>query len=78
MISNKVSTEDIVNIGMFGRLTVKLPDYAAIESAKNLVSRVKVRYPRSDGMTYTTNVDRKTNTITISVVRPENVNRRNK
>lgn len=78
MVANKVGTEDITNIGAFGRLKVTLPDFAAVESAKNLVTRVKSRYPRTDGLTYTTGVDKKTNTITIEVVRPEDVKRKNK
>ena len=77
MIANKIGTDDIRNIGTGGKLTVTLPDYAAVESIKNLVTRAKVRHPREDGMTYTTSVDKKTNTITIEVVRPENVNRHN-
>jgi len=76
MIANKVGTDDIVNIGSFGKLTVTLPDYAAVESVKNLVTRAKVRHPREDGLTYTTKVDKMTNTLTIEVVKPEDVNRR--
>lgn len=78
MTANKIGTEDIVNIGTFGKLKVTLPDYAAVESVKNLVTRAKARYPREDGLTYTTGVDKETNTITIEVVRPEDVRRKNK
>lgn len=78
MVANKISTEDINNIGSYGRLIVKLPTYAAVESAKNLVTRAKVRHPRTDGLTYTCTVDKPTNTITIEVVSPENVRRHNK
>lgn len=78
MVANKVGTEDITNIGAFGRLKVTLPDFAAVESAKNLVTRVKARYPREDGLTYTTGVDKKTNTLTIEVVKPENIKRKKK
>lgn len=78
MITNHIGTDDIVNIGAFGKLTVTLPNYAAVESVKNLVTRTKARYPRTDGLTYTTSVDKKTNTIAISVVKPEDVKRRNK
>ena len=78
MVANKVGTDDILNIGAFGKLTVTLPDYAAVESAKNLVTRAKARYPREDGLTYTTGVDKKTNTIVIEVVKPEDVRRKNK
>ena len=76
MVANKVGTDDIVNIGSFGKLTVTLPDYAAVESAKNLVTRAKARHPREDGLTYTTKVNKVTNTIIIEVVRPEDVNRK--
>ena len=78
MLADKVSTFDINSIGTGGSLTVTLKDYKAVESVKNLVSRAKVAYPRQDGMTYTTKVDRSTNTITISVVSPDDVNRKNK
>lgn len=78
MVSSKVSTSDIKNIGSYGKLVVTLPDYAACETAKNLVTRAKSRYPRQDGLTYTTSIDKATNTITIEVVRPEDVNRKNK
>jgi hypothetical protein len=78
MTANKVGTEDIINIGAYGRLKVTLPDYAAVESVKNLVTRAKARYPRADGMTYTTCVEKETNTITIEVVRPDDVRRKNK
>lgn len=78
MVADKVSTEDIKNIGSYGRLIVKLPSYAAVESAKNLVTRAKARHPRTDGLTYTCTVDKSTNTLTIEVVNPENVRRHNK
>ena len=78
MIANKVGTKDIKNIGAFGKLIATLPNYAQCESAKNLVTRVKARHPRPDGLTYTTSVDKATNTITIEVVRPEDVKRKNK
>ena len=78
MVANKIGTEDIMNIGSFGRLKVTLPDFAAVESAKNLVTRAKARYPRKDGLTYTTCVDKKTNTIVIEVVSPKDVRRKNK
>lgn len=76
MKASKIGTEDIVNIGAYGKLTVTLPDYPSVESAKNLVTRAKSRHPRTDGLTFTTSVDKKTNTITIEVVDPENVNRK--
>ena len=77
MEATKVSTTDITNLAQ-GILEVKLPDYSACESAKNLVTRAKSRYPIKDGRTYTTNVEKKTNTITIKVVKPEDVNRKAK
>ena len=78
MIANKIGTKDIKSIGAFGKLIATLPSYADCESTKNLVTRVKARHPRTDGLTYTTSVDKKTNTITIEVVRPEDVRRKNK
>lgn len=78
MIAQKVGTEDILNIGAFGKLTATLPDFASVESVKNLVTRVKSRHPRKDGLTFTTSVDKKTNTITVEVVKPSDVNRRKK
>jgi hypothetical protein len=75
---DRVSTTDINNIGAFGKLVATLPDYAACETAKNLVTRAKARHPRKDGLTYTTSIDKSTNTITIEVVRPEDVNRKNR
>lgn len=78
MVASKFGTEDILGIGAFGKLTVTLPDYATVESVKNLVTRAKSRHPREDGLTYTTSVDKKTNTITIETVRPEDINRKAK
>lgn len=77
MRAEKVSTQDIKNLAS-GILEVTLPDYGACETAKNLVTRVKSRYPDENGMTFTTSTDKSTNTITIGYVRPENVNRKNK
>lgn len=65
MVAERISTADILNIGMNGKLEVQLPDYAAIEVAKNLVSRCNVRYPRKDGGRWRTSVDRKTFKITV-------------
>lgn len=73
---DRVSTTDIKNIGAFGKLIATLPNYAACESAKNLVTRAKSRHPRTDGLTYTVSIDKSTNTITIEVVRPEDVKRK--
>ena len=78
MLVNKVSTEDIKNIGSYGKLIATLPDYAACEVAKNLVTRAKVRHPREDGLTYTCSINKKTNTITIETLRPEDVKRSKK
>lgn len=78
MIANKVGTKDINAIGSYGKLVVTLPDYAACESAKNLANRAKTRHPRPDGLVYSTHIDKKTNTITIETVRPEDVKRRKK
>jgi hypothetical protein len=76
MVVNKVSTEDINNIGSFGKLIATLPDYAACEVAKNLATRCKTRHPREDGLTYSCHIDKKTNTITIETLRPEDVRRK--
>ena len=79
MVASKVGTDDIINIGAFGKLTVTLPDFAAVESVKNLVTRAKKRHPRTDGLTYTISTKNpKPNTITIMVVKPEDVSRHNK
>ena len=77
MIAVQFGTDDINNLGSYGKAVVTLPDYGAVESVKNLVTRAKTRHKRKDGLTYTTKVDKKTNTITIMVVRPEDVNRNN-
>jgi len=68
MVSDKISTNDIQNIGTYGKLEVTLPDYKACMSAKNLVTYTKNMYPREDGLTYTISIDRDTNTISISTI----------
>lgn len=78
MKASTIGTEDIINIGAFGKLTVTLPSPTAMKTVKNLVSRARAIYPRNDGLTYTTKTKKETNTITISVVKPEDVNRKNK
>jgi hypothetical protein len=65
MTSEKVSVKDIRNIGSYGKLTVKLPDYLALACVRNLVSYVRKAYKREDGLDYATTTDTKTNTITI-------------
>lgn len=75
---DRISTTDINNIGSFGKLVATLPSYAACESAKNLVTRAKARHPRADGLTYTVTIDKSINEITIEVVRPEDVRRKNR
>lgn len=70
MIADKISTNDIQSIGTGGSLEVKLPNYKACISAKNLVTYTKNAYPRKDGMTYSCNINRETFTITIKVVEP--------
>lgn len=76
MIASKIGTSDIVNIGAFGKLEVVLPDYAAVETAKNLVTRAKKRYPRKDGLTWTCKTTKGENKITIECLRPEEVEQR--
>ena len=68
MVSDKISTTDIQNIGTYGKLEVTLPDYKACMSAKNRVTYTKNMYPREDGLTYTISIDRDTNTISISTI----------
>ena len=68
MVSDKVSTSDIRNIGSHGSLVVTLPDYKSCMSVKNLVTYTKNMYPREDGLTYTMSIDRDTNTITIRTI----------
>lgn len=68
MVADKISTTDIQSIGTYGILEVKLPDYKACMSAKNLVTYTKNMYPREDGLTYTCSINRETHTITIRVV----------
>ena len=68
MTANKVTIEDIRNIGTGGKLKVSLPTYGACVSAKNLVTHVKKMYPREDGKGYKTSIDSKTNTIEITVI----------
>ncbi len=78
MVADKITTNDIQNIGTNGALIVTLPDYKACMSTKNLVTYTKNMYSREDGMTYTCSIDRETHTITIKVVEPENVIRKKK
>lgn len=65
MIAERISTSDILNIGAGGKLEVVLPDYKAVESAKVLVARCKLRYPREDGLTWRTEFCREKNMLTI-------------
>lgn len=78
MTAERISTNDIQSIGLGGVLEVRLPDYGACISAKNLVTYTKNMYPREDGMTYTCSINRETSTIIIKVVSPEDVNRKKK
>lgn len=65
MVAERISTSDILNIGAGGKLEVILPDYRAIESAKVLVARCRLRYPRKDGMTWRTEFCREKSMLTI-------------
>lgn len=76
MIADKITTNDIQSIGTGGTLEVTLPDYKACMSAKNMVTYTRNMYPREDGMVYTCSINRDTHTITIKVVKPEDVNRK--
>ena len=71
MVAERVTTDDVRNIGAGGRLEVILPNYAAVEAAKVLVSRVKLRYPRDDGYTLRTRFDRKRMSFTLYCERTE-------
>ncbi len=68
MVADKISTTDIQSIGKYGMLEVKLPNYKACMSAKNLVTYTKNMYPREDGLTYTCSINRDTSTIVIRVI----------
>jgi hypothetical protein len=65
MIAERIGTSDILNIGVGGKLEVVLPDYKAVESAKVLVARCRLRYPREDGLTWRTTFCREKNMLTI-------------
>lgn len=67
MVSENISTKDIRNIGKYGALVVRPPDYKACMSVKNLVIYTKNMYPREDGLTYTCSISRDENTITITI-----------
>ena len=71
MVAERISTSDILNIGMGGKLEVILPDYKAVESAKVLVARCKLRYPREDGFSWRTEYNREKNMLTIYCVKKE-------
>ena len=75
MVAERISTQDILNIGAGGRLEVVLPDYKAVESAKVLVARCKLRYPRDDGRTWRTEFCREKNSLTIYCEYPQNQNK---
>ena len=53
---------------------MRLPNYAACVSAKNIVTYVKKAYPREDGLTYTCSIDCDTNTIVIKTIKKKNGN----
>lgn len=76
MVAERISTTDIQGIGSGGTLEVTLPDYKACISVKNLVTYTKNMYQREDGMTYTCSINRYMHSITIKVVKPEDVNRK--
>lgn len=68
MVAERVTTDDIRNIGTGGKLEVILPNYGAVEAAKVMVTRVKLRYPREDGYTLRTEFNRKKMSFTIYCV----------
>lgn len=71
MVAEKISTQDILNIGVGGKLEVILPDYLAVCSAKVLVHRCKLAYPREDGLTWRTSYNREKNQLTIYLAKQE-------
>lgn len=74
MVADKIGVDDVRRIGKDGSLSVRLPNYAACVSAKNIVTYVKKAYPREDGLTYTCSIDCDTNTIVIKTVKKKNNN----
>ena len=79
MTANRIHIQDIRNIGTFGLLTVKLPSFAALCTAKSLVSYVKKAYPRHDELTYFGRVkDEKGGayTLTIGTIKPDVITRK--
>jgi hypothetical protein len=74
MVADKIGVDDVRRIGKDGSLSVRLPNYAACVSAKNIVTYVKKAYPREDGLTYTCSINCDTNTIVIKTVKKKNNN----
>ncbi len=72
MVADKIGVDDVRRIGKGGSLSVRLPDYKACVSAKNIVTYVKKAYPREDGLTYTCSIDCETNTIVIKTIEKKN------
>jgi hypothetical protein len=73
MKAQKISVDDIRNLGSNGTLSVELPTLAACYSARALMNYARYMYPRTDGYVYTMSIDKPTNTVTIRTVKPEEV-----
>jgi hypothetical protein len=72
MNADMIQVKDIRSIGLGGSLTVHLPDYHAVVSAKNQVCYVKKAYPPPKGYQYYCRTVG--NTITIGLAETEKVN----
>lgn len=71
MKADRISTNDILNIGTGGKLEVMLPDYKAVCTAKTLVSRCNLAYPREDGQVWRTAFCREKNMLTVYLEKKE-------
>lgn len=67
MIADKITTEDIQNLAK-GILKVTLPDYKACRSAMSMVTYTKDTWEGESKPSYTSTIDKETNTITINCV----------
>ena len=74
MKADMVSVDDIRHIGLGGSLTVELPSYHAVVSAKNQVVYVKKVYPPREGYQYYCRTSG--NTITIGIAEEAKVKSR--
>lgn len=68
MIADKITTEDIQNLAK-GILKVTLPDYRACRSAMSMVTYTKDTWVGEDKPSYSSTIEKETNTITITLVK---------